>query len=65
MILTEKPQVICHRGRYHVKVVHTTGVHFETWRTHLSAMNCALAIARTSPNNWPLPDPMDGSWKAY
>ena len=36
-----------------------TFVHTEYWRTHLAAMNCALAIARTS--DW-LPPPVGPDW---
>ena len=62
MILMSKPKVKRARAGWLVELHHADGVAtFGPWRTHLAAMNCALAIARTSPSGWI----NGGSWKAY
>lgn len=52
LILVIKPIVDRHDGRWRVTAWHldsgSLDAHWEYWQTHLSAMNCALAIARTS-----------------
>lgn len=51
MILIKKPEVYSVLGGtrlWRVEIDHVDGRHTEHWRTRLSAMNCALAVARTS-----------------
>ena len=64
MILTKKPRVFWYAGQYWVHVEHRNGIYQERWYTHASAMNCALAIARTSRCVRP-EEVNGGSWKAY
>jgi len=58
--LIAKPTVtmIPGRLRWQVAVTHAEGLYTEAWVTHASAMNCALAIAKTS--NW-RPPVQDGA----
>lgn len=52
MILTTKPEVysvLAPGGRlWRVEIDHTEGRYVEHWRNRVTALNCALAIARTS-----------------
>ena len=48
MILIARPRVFRRGPRWRVDAVHTGGIHIEEWRTWETAMDCALAIARTS-----------------
>ena len=51
--LMAKPVVFRREGRWWVSCRHGRGTYMQGWRTHLAAMNCALALARTS--DWRLP----------
>ena len=52
MILTAKPEVysvLAPGGRlWRVEIDHVDGRHVEHWKSRVTAMNSALAIARTS-----------------
>ena len=49
MILTAKPRVRQTADRrWHVIAWHVDGIHQEHWLHRVTAMNCSLAIARTS-----------------
>lgn len=51
--LTAKPAVFRREGRWWVSCQHGFGTYMQGWTTHEAALNCALAIARTS--DWRLP----------
>jgi len=63
MILTTKPRVRIGPDRKWWVLIPSVEGKFAhgPWRTHVSAMNCALAIARTSQ----CAQVNGGSWKAY